>query len=321
MNAVIRSFLCLASLVLAAAANAQSYPDKPVKMIVPFAAGGPTDVIARLVAQKLSEAWGQQVYTENVPSGGGNTGAGMVAHAAPDGYTILAVSTSFIVNPSMYDKVPYDPIKDFAPITLVAASPNILFVNPQVPAKSVKELIELVKSNPGKYSYAQPATGSTPHLAGELFKLKFNLDLVTVPFNGASLAVNSTIGGHTPIAFTALPPAMANIKEGKLRGLAVLADKRSAALPEVPTMAEAGISDLESDTLTGIVAPIGTSPDIVNRWNAEIVKMVADPAIKKRLGELGFEPVANKPAEFGARIKTEIAKWDKVVRDAHIRAQ
>jgi tripartite-type tricarboxylate transporter receptor subunit TctC len=321
MNAAIRSFLCLASLVLAAAANAQTYPDKPVKMIVPFAAGGPTDVIARLVAQKLSEAWGQQVYTENVPSGGGNTGAGMVAHAAPDGYTILAVSTSFIVNPSMYDKVPYDPIKDFAPITLVAASPNILFVNPQVPAKSVKELIELVRSNPGKYSYAQPATGSTPHLAGELFKLKFKLDLVTVPFNGASLAVNSTIGGHTPIAFTALPPAMANIKEGKLRGLAVLADKRSAALPEVPTMAEAGISDLESDTLTGIVAPIGTSPDIVNRWNAEIVKMVADPAIKKRLGELGFEPVANKPAEFGARIKTEIAKWDKVVRDAHIRAQ
>jgi tripartite-type tricarboxylate transporter receptor subunit TctC len=321
MKALIRALVYVVILILAVPAFAQSYPDKPVKMIVPFAAGGPTDVIARLVAQKLSEAWGQQVYTENVPSGGGNTGAGMVAHAAPDGYTILAVSTSFIVNPSMYDKVPYDPIKDFAPITLVAASPNILFVNPQVPAKSVKELIELVRSNPGKYSYAQPATGSTPHLAGELFKLKFNLDLVTVPFNGASLAVNSTIGGHTPIAFTALPPAMANIKEGKLRGLAVLADKRSAALPEVPTMAEAGISDLESDTLTGIVAPIGTSPDIVNRWNAEIVKMVADPAIKKRLGELGFEPVANKPAEFGARIKTEIAKWDKVVRDAHIRAQ
>jgi tripartite-type tricarboxylate transporter receptor subunit TctC len=321
MKALIRALVYVVILILAVPAFAQSYPDKPVKMIVPFAAGGPTDVIARLVAQKLSEAWGQQVYTENVPSGGGNTGAGMVAHAAPDGYTILAVSTSFIVNPSMYDKVPYDPIKDFAPITLVAASPNILFVNPQVPAKSVKELIELVRSNPGKYSYAQPATGSTPHLAGELFKLKFNLDLVTVPFNGASLAVNSTIGGHTPIAFTALPPAMANIKEGKLHGLAVLADKRSAALPEVPTMAEAGISDLESDTLTGIVAPIGTSPDIVNRWNAEIVKMVADPAIRKRLGELGFEPVANKPAEFGARIKTEIAKWDKVVRDAHIRAQ
>jgi tripartite-type tricarboxylate transporter receptor subunit TctC len=321
MKALIRALVYVVILILAVPAFAQSYPDKPVKMIVPFAAGGPTDVIARLVAQKLSEAWGQQVYTENVPSGGGNTGASMVAHAAPDGYTILAVSTSFIVNPSMYDKVPYDPIKDFAPITLVAASPNILFVNPQVPAKSVKELIELVRSNPGKYSYAQPATGSTPHLAGELFKLKFNLDLVTVPFNGASLAVNSTIGGHTPIAFTALPPAMANIKEGKLHGLAVLADKRSAALPEVPTMAEAGISDLESDTLTGIVAPIGTSPDIVNRWNAEIVKMVADPAIRKRLGELGFEPVANKPAEFGARIKTEIAKWDKVVRDAHIRAQ
>ena len=321
MNFIVPCLACIAALFVVQPCLGQSYPDKPVKMIVPFAAGGPTDVIARLVAQKLSEAWKQQVYTENVPSGGGNTGAGMVAHAAPDGYTILAVSTSFIVNPSMYDKVPYDPTKDFAPITLVAASPNILFVNPQVPTKNVKELIDLVKANPGKYSYAQPATGSTPHLAGELFKLKFNLDLVTVPFNGAALAVNSTIGGHTPIAFTALPPAMANIKEGRLRGLAVLADKRSGALPEVPTMAEAGVSDLESDTLTGIVAPIGTPPEIVRRWNAEIVKMVADPEIKKRLAELGFDPVANTPSEFGQRIKTEIAKWDKVVRDAHIRAQ
>ena len=320
MTTLIRGFVVLAALLCADAALAQTYPTKPIRMLVPFAAGGPTDVIARLVAQRVSEAWGQQVVIENIPSGGGNTAAGMAARAAPDGYTILAVSTSFIVNPSMYTKVPFDPVKDFAPITLVAASPNVLFVNPQFPVKSVKELIELVKANPGKYSYAQPATGSTPHLAGELFKLKYNLDLVTVPFNGAALAVNSTLGGHTPIAFTALPPAMSNIKEGKLRGLALLAHKRSASLPDVPTMAEAGIPDQEGDTLTGMVAPTGTPQEIVDKWNAEIVKMVAQPEMQKRLAELGFEAVANTPAEFGARIKSEIAKWGKVVHDANIRA-
>jgi tripartite-type tricarboxylate transporter receptor subunit TctC len=204
-------------------------PCAPGPHVVPFAAAGPTDVIARIVAQKLSEMWGQQVYTENVPGAGGNTGIGAVAQSPPDGYTILVVSTGFIVNPSMYAKLPYDPIKNFAPITLVAASPNVVSVNPAVQAKSLKELIELIKANPGKYSFAQPATGSTPHLAGELFKQKYGLDLVTVPFNGAALAVNSTIGGHTPIAFTALPPAMSNIKDGKLRGCKYTGRVRRAA--------------------------------------------------------------------------------------------
>jgi tripartite-type tricarboxylate transporter receptor subunit TctC len=220
----------------------------------------------------------------------------------------------------MFARVPYDPIKDFSPITLVAASPNVLFVNPEVPVKSVKELIALVKANPGKYSYAQPATGSTPHLAGELFKLRFGLDLVTVPFNGAALAVNSTIGGHTPIAFTALPPAMNNIHEGKLRGLALLAPKRSATIPDVPTMAEAGISDQESDTLTGVVAPIGTPREVIDKWHHEIAKLVATDEIKQRLEMLGFDPVADTPEEFGARIKEEFARWGKVVRDAKLRA-
>ena len=205
-------------------------------------------MIIRIVAQKLSESWAQQIYTENVPGGGGNTGAAMAARAPADGYTILVVSTGFIVNPSMYAKVPYDPIKDFSPVTLVASSPNVLSVYPGVPARSVRELIDLVKANPGKYSFAQPGTGSTPHLAGELFKLKFGLDLVTVPFNGAALAINSTLGGHTPVVFTALPPAMANIKDGKLRGLAVLSPERAAVLPDVPTMAEAGVPDQEIDT-------------------------------------------------------------------------
>jgi len=325
LAAIFRVFGSIAPLLLAAAAvpapaRAEPYPAHPVRLIVPFAAAGPTDVIARIVAQKLSDAWGLQVYTENVPGAGGNTGVAMVAKAPADGYTMLVVSTGFIVNPSMYAKVPYDPIKDFSPVTLVAASPNVVSVNPDVPAKSMAELTALIKANPGKYSFAQPATGSTPHLAGELYKLKYQLDLVTVPFNGAALAINSTIGGHTPIAFTALPPAMSNIRDGKLRGLAVLATKRSSALPDVPDCGEAGIPDLASDTLTGIVAPAGTPRDIIARWRNDIAAIVATPDVKQRLDTLGFAPVADTPEEFGARLKSEMAKWGKVVHDAHIRA-
>ena len=299
---------------------AETYPAHPVRLIVPFAAAGPTDVIARIVAQKLSDAWGQQVYIENLPGAGGNTGIANAAKSKPDGYTILVVSTGFIVNPSMYAKVPYDPLKDFSPITLVAASPNVISAHPSFPAKTLKELIELVKEHPGTYSFAQPATGSTPHLAGELLKQKYGLDLVTVPFNGAGLAINSTIGGHTPIAFTALPPAMSNIKEGKLHGIAVLSTRRSPSLPDVPTNVEAGVPDLESDTLTGIVAPAGTPNEIIERWHRDIVQMVAMPDVKERLESLGFVPVANTPQEFDQRLKTEMEKWGKVVRDANIRA-
>jgi tripartite-type tricarboxylate transporter receptor subunit TctC len=320
MSTIPRIAALLAALLAAGGAAADSYPARPIRLIVPFAAAGPTDVIARIVAQKLSDAWGQQVYTENVPGAGGNTGIAMAAKAPPDGYTILVVSTGFIVNPSMYAKLNYDPIKDFSPITLVAASPNVISVHPSVPSRTVNELIDLVKTNPGKYSFAQPSTGSTPHLAGELLKLKYGLDLVTVPFNSAALAINSTIGGHTPIAFTALPPAMSNIKDGKLRGLAMLSIKRSPALPDVPTSIEAGIPDLESDTLTGIVAPAGTPKDIIERWHRDIVQMVAMPDVRQRLETLGFAPVANAPEEFGQRLKTEMAKWGKVVHDANIRA-
>ena len=324
MAAALRALVFVAALfsLLATSgeSSAQTYPTRPVRLVVPFGAGGPTDVIARIVAQKLSEIWGQQVYTENIPGAGGNTGVATVARAPADGYTILVVSTGFMVNPSMYAKVPYDPVKDFAPITLVAASPNVVSVHPSFPATTLKELIELVKAHPGKYSFAQPSTGSTPHLAGELFKQQYQLDLVTVPFNSAALAVNSTIGGHTPIAFTALPPAMTNIKEGKLRGLAMLSVRRAAALREVPTNAEAGVPDLESDTLTGIVAPADTPKDVIERWRDEIAKAVAAPDVKERLQVLGFAPVANTPDEFGARIKAEIAKWSKVVHDANIRA-
>src|ERR1700752_947896 len=195
---------------------ADTYPDHKVRVIVPFAAGGPTDVIARMVAERLSEAWGQQLYVENMPGAGGNLGVETGKRADPDGYTILTVSTGFIINPSMYTKIGYDPSKDFAPISLVAASPNVVTVHPSLPANNLKELIDLIKADAGKYSYAQPATGSTPHLAAELMKQTYGLDLTMVPFNGAAPAINSTLGNHTPIAFTALPPAIGAIQQGGL---------------------------------------------------------------------------------------------------------
>jgi tripartite-type tricarboxylate transporter receptor subunit TctC len=326
MKAFVRLIAGVAALAFASACLAQpagpAYPNKSVRMVVPFAAGGPTDVIARVVAQKLSESLGQQFYVENMPGAGGNTGTAHVAKAAPDGYTMLVVSTGFIVNPYLYAKgVPYDVAKDFVPLTLVAASPNVLTVNPGVAAKDVKELIALIKANPGKYSFAQPATGSTPHLNGELFKLAFGLDLTMVPFTGAAPAVTSTIGGHTPIAFTALPPAMTNIKDGKLRALAVLSAGRVPALPDTPTAAEAGIPGHEGDTLTGIVLPAGTPKEIADKLNGEIKKLIALTDVAEKLRALGFAPVANTPAEFGARIQSEGVKWSKVIRDAKIQIQ
>jgi tripartite-type tricarboxylate transporter receptor subunit TctC len=297
------------------------YPEHSVRVVVGFTAGGPTDVIARIIAERLSTSIGQQFYVDNRPGAGSNIASAEVAKAAPDGYTIIVVSTGFMVNMSLYAHVPYDAVKDFAPITMVAYSPNVVLVNPSVPANNVRELIELIKANPNKYSFAGPGIGSTPHLSGELFKQKFGLDMVHVPFPGAAQAISSAIAGHTPIAFTALPPALANIQEGKLRALALLAVKRSREIPNVPTMQEAGYPDQEADTLTGVLAPAGTPSEIVDLLHSEIVKAVADPGVRDRLSKLGFEPVANKPEEFGARIKSEIAKWGKVIHDANLRIQ
>ena len=322
MKTIMRLFaFCGALLTSGGASAAAHYPDHPVRLLVGFAAGGPTDVIARVVAQKLSVSLGQQFYVDDKPGAGGNIANAEAAKAAPDGYTLAVVSTGFMVNMSLYAHVPYDAVKDFAPVTMVAYSPNIIAVNPSVPAKSVKELIELIKANPNKYSFAGPGIGSTPHLSGELFKQKFGLDIVHVPFPGAAQAVSATLAGHTQIAFTALPPALSNIKDGKLRGLAVLAVKRAAELPDVPTMQEAGYSDQEADTLTGVLAPAGTPKEIIDLLNREIAKAVAEPDVTAHLLKLGFVPVANKPEDFGARIKSEIEKWGKVVHDAHLRIE
>jgi tripartite-type tricarboxylate transporter receptor subunit TctC len=322
MAAVLR--VLLASLWLAsgvAGAKAQAYPNKPVRIVVGFTAGGPTDAIARIVAQKLSDSLGHQFVVENIGGAGGNTAAGQVAHAPADGYTIMAISTGFVVNPSLYAKVPYDAVKDFAPVTLVAVSPNVVVVNPSVPAKTLPELVQLIRDNPGKYSFAGPGVGSTPHLGGELFRLAFKLDLVHVPFAGAGPAIQATVGGHTPIAFTALPPALSAVQAGQLRALGIAATQRAAGMPDVPTFAEQGIKDQDADTLTGIVAPAGTPKEIVDLLYREIAKAVSQPDVKERLTTLGFQPVANTPDEFGARIRLEMDKWGKVVRDAKLRIE
>jgi tripartite-type tricarboxylate transporter receptor subunit TctC len=303
------------------AQNAGSYPEKPVRIIVPFAPAGPTDVVARLIAQKLSERLGKQFYIDNIVGAGGNNGMGQAARAPADGYTILFVSSSFVVNPSLYPKIPYDPFKDFVPVTVAGDAPNALLVNPTVPAKTVAELIDYIRKNPGKVSYGSAGTGTTPHLSGELFRLTLKLDIVHVPFSGAGPAIQALAGDHTPMAFTSLPPAIPLITEGKIRPLAVSAAKRATALPNVPTLGEAGLPDQEADTMQAVLVPAGTPQPIVDLLYREIKAIVALPDIKERFETLGLDPIANTPEEFSAQIKAEIAKWSKVIRGANIKME
>jgi tripartite-type tricarboxylate transporter receptor subunit TctC len=300
---------------------AESYPTRSVRMIVPFAPGGPVDVLTRLIAQKLTQSLGQQFYVENQAGAGGNLGMGAGARAAPDGYTITVVSTSFLVNPSLYPKIPYDPRKDFAPVTLAAVSPNVLTIHPSIPANNVKELIAFLKANPGKYSFAHAGKGTTPQLSGEMFKRSQELDIVGVAFNGSAPAIQSALGGHTPIAFTVLTPAVPQIKEGLLRALAVTTPKRSPAVPEVPTLAEAGLLDQEADTIVGILVPSGTPQSIVASLHGAIVAAMGQPDATEKLAALGFEAIASTPDEFAARIATDIPKWANVIRAANIKAE
>jgi tripartite-type tricarboxylate transporter receptor subunit TctC len=318
-----RAAACAAGLFLAAWLCASrpaqaAYPDHPVRIIAPFAAGGPTDVVARILAQKLSESLKQQFFVENHVGAGGNLGMTLAARATPDGYTILVVSSSYVVNPSLYANNPYDPYKDFIPITLAAASPNIVTVHPSLPVKTMKELIALIQANPGKYSIANAGLGTTPQLASELFKLTYKLDAPSVPYNGGEPAVQSAVGNHTPVAFSAIPPAAPQITGGNLRGLAVTAAKRSGALPDVPTMAEAGVPDQESETMQGVFVPAGTPKEIVDLLHNEIVKLMQLPDVKQKCADLGFDVVANSQADFMTYIKKEIDKWHKVIVDAKI---
>ena len=317
---IIRLLVCAVTIAVVTPGYSQDkYPDRPVRVIVPTSAGGLLDVIARLLAQKLAERTGTQFYIDNIGGGSGNIGTSAAANAPPDGHTLLIVSSQFVVNPSLIPNTPYDPVKSFAPVTLVAVAPQVIVVHPSMPAKSMQELIALVRASPGTHNYASPGTGTTGHLAGEMFRLGFNLDLVHVPFKGAGPAVGSTLAGHTPIAFVALPSATTQIADGKLRALALTTPKRWPSLPNLPTLAEAGVSNQESDVMVGLLAPTGTPREIVDLLQREIAAIVALPDVRARLAAFGFDPVANKPDEFAARIKTEFARWAKVIKDANIK--
>jgi len=302
-------------------ARAQAYPTRPVRAVVAFAPGGVTDTFARLMAQKLTEQFGKQVYVENIAGASGNIGTGQVAKAAPDGYTILFAFSSHVVNPTLFARVPYDPIKDFDPVTLAVASTTVLTVNPSVPAKTVKELVDLIKANPGKYSFGSAGAGTQAHLAGEQFRLSLGLDLVHVPFGGGGPAVAAVVAGHTPISFVSPQAAMQHVREGTVRALAVTSKTRSQIFPDVPTMAEAGYPEIEGDGWVGILVPAGTSAEIIVILYRESAKILAQPDMKERLAALGYDLVASTPKEFAARIAAEIEMWAKVIRAANIKPQ
>ncbi len=323
MRSIARILIACATLITVASATtpglAAGYPDHPVKIVVPFAAGGPTDVMARLLAQKLSEKLGQQFYIENLPGAGGNIGTGNVARSAGDGYTILVASSSYVVNPSLYKNCPYDAFKDFIPVTLAAITPNILIVNPSVEAKTAKEFIALIKATPGKFTFASPGLGTTPDLASDLFKVTYKLDFAIAPYKGGSPAAQAVLANEVQASFVAMTPTTQLVKTGKLRGLAVTTKKRSSALPDVPTLAEAGITGQDSETMQGIFVPKGTPQAIVDTLQKEIAAIVATPDMKAKMIPLGFEPEGISSAEFAAYVKAEVAKWKKVIADAKIK--
>jgi tripartite-type tricarboxylate transporter receptor subunit TctC len=292
-----------------------------VRVIVTTGPGGQGDITARLVAAKLSESLGQSFYVENIGGGGGNIAMGNAARAAPDGYTILAATSNLVTNVGLYAKIPYDPYKDFAPVSLMCSSPHLLTVHPSLPAQNIKELIALAKANPGKYSFASAGRGTPAHLAGELFKLTFNLDITHVPFNGGGPATSATVGGHVPIGVPALPTGITYVRGGQLRALALFSSKRASALPDVPTMLEASGRDLPADIINGFVVPSGTPQPIIDLLHREVVKVMAQPDTREKLAGMGFDPVASTPEEFWQWMKTELERWGNVIRDAKIAQQ
>jgi tripartite-type tricarboxylate transporter receptor subunit TctC len=307
---------------VARTARAQAYPTRPVRIVVPFAPGGSSDFFARLIAQKLSERLGKQFFVENIAGAGGNIGTGRGARAAADGYTLLVVASHFAVNPILFDAVPYDPIKDFDPVALPLATSVMITVHPSLPVQSVKDLVALIRANPGKYTDALTGIGTRNHLAAELFRQSLKLDLVHVPFNGGGLAVISVLAGHTPVFFSSPSQVLQHVKEGKLRALAIMTNVRSQMLPDVPTMAEAGYPGIEGEEWYGVIAPAGTPKDIVALLNREIVRLMALPDIRENLLTLGFELVpATTPEAFTARIKSDAEQWGNVIRAANLKSR
>jgi len=310
--------ILLGSVPDVALAQKSKYPDKPIRFVVPFAPGGGTDIIARAMAQKLSEAFGQSVVVDNRGGAGGTIGAEIAAKSTPDGYTMIMVSGSYAVNAGLY-KLPYDPLNGIDTVSLVGTSPFIVALHPSVPAKNVKELIALAKAKPASLNYASTGTGGITHMATELFRLMAGINLVHIPYKGTGPALNDVIGGQVQMIFGAILATLPHVKSGRLKGLAVSGPKRSDAAPDMPTVAESGLPGYEVTLWYGVWGPKGLSKEIVSRWNAELVKILKSPDMKGRLATEGLEAVGSTPDELHAHLKTEIAKWAKVIKDANVR--
>ena len=311
---IFRSFKCILLSVAAASVLAQGYPDKPLKLVVPFPPGGPTDIVGRLVAPKLAEGIGQPVVVENRPGAGGTVGSTAVARAPADGYTLLYGSTTLAIAPSLYRDLAYDPRTAFAPISLVSRGPIIAAVNAQLPAKTLKDFIALAKSSPGRINYGSAGSGTPPHLAAELFKTVAGVDLVHVPYKGGGPAVSDLAGGQVQVIFEGLPTLLPHIKSGKVRALAITGAKRDPALPEVPTFAEAGLPGYDANFWNGLVAPAGTPAEVIARLNSVLVQALATPEVHAALVRLGLEAAGTTPQQFGDFIAAEIDKWARVVK-------
>ncbi len=314
-------WLC-AGVAAASAAQAQNYPIRPIRIIAQFQPGTSTDILARVIGGKLTEAWGQQVVVDNRPGAGGVVGTELGAKAAPDGYTLtMAVSSGFGINPSLYSKLPYDVLRDFAPITNIALTPQTLVTNPSFAAKSVKELVALVKAKPGQINYASLGSGSTSHLTMEMFRAAANILLNHIPYKGSPAAHAELFSGQIPVMFDAIPAVLPHVKSGRLRGLGIGAAKRSPFLPDVPTIAESGFPGFEAVGWIGIAAPARTPAPVLDKLNAEIVRIINTPEMKERLATLAFTPVGDTRQQFSSFIQSEIVKWGKAVKESGAKAE
>jgi len=313
----------LASLAVAAAgalpmgALAQNFPTKPITIIVPFSAGGTTDILARIVGQGLTTELGQSVVVDNKPGAGGNIGGSLAAKAAADGYTLfMGTVGTHAINQSLYKKMPFDPVKDFAPLSRVATVPNLLVAHPSQPFKTVKEMIAYAKANPGKITFGSPGSGASPHVSGELFKSMTGTDLLHIPYKGSAPAMTDLLGGQTSVMFDNMPSAIQHVRSGKLRPIAVTTAKRSPELPDVPTIAEAGVPGYEATSWFGMFAPAGTPKPVLDKLHAALIKVLNQADVKKKIAEQGGDVVAETPAQFAAFIQAESVKWGKVVKES-----
>ena len=325
MEATLRKLLWVPGALLFAAlcfnAAAQNYPVKPVRFILPFPPGGPTDILGRILGQKLADQLGQPVVPENRPGAGGNVGTEYAAKTQPDGYTIVLCSSSLAISPSLYKKLNYDPVKDLAPISLVAQMPNVLLVHPSVPAKTLKELVQLAKAHPGKLNFGSGGLGTANHLGSEMLKGIARINMVHVPYKGSNMAMLGMIGGHVDTMVIGVPPALAQIQAGRVRALAVLSAERLAALPGVPTSREAGYPGYEVSSWYGVLVPAGTPRDILSRLSVDLGKITNSPDAKERMNAAGFDPLTSSPEQFAEFIKMETVRWAKVIKDANVKVE